>query len=290
MRPAWRAALVVRASPAAAAAVAAEPWSSGLPRRPAEAFPGWTPKPPWTGAWSVTAAAADATAAGKASQTTAVVVSAELGSKLGIPARAPARHQLRSRLHLRVPRRHYPFTPPSPSSSPPCGPVPPSVHLAPPSPHRELSVAPSASPSAPHLYFVPLALSAVSIPSAPPHPRRLPQPPSCREPPFLLWQTHPPPQACRTHCGKPLPRQSCCPPPLTSPPPHAASPTAPAPPPRCAKTSASPDPARRLPLRRVRSSVSSQQRPVTAPGVPRPPTAAAMVGSRAVQPLFRRCR
>lgn len=124
MRPAWRAALVVRASPAAAAAVAAEPWSSGLPPRPAEAFPGWTPKPPWTGAWSVTAAAADATAAGKASQTTAVVVSAELGSKLGIPARAPARHQLRSRLHLRVPRRHYPFTPPSPSSSPPCGPVP----------------------------------------------------------------------------------------------------------------------------------------------------------------------
>lgn len=284
MRPAWRAALVVRASPAAAAAVAAEPWSSGLPPRPAEAFPGWTPKPPWTGAWSVTAAAADATAAGKASQTTAVVVSAELGSKLGIPARAPARHQLRSRLHLRVPRRHYPFTPPSPSSSPPCGPVPTfsasNPTLTPPrAQRRPLGVPVSAPP----------LLCSLGPFRPPTHPRRLPQPPSCREPPFLFWQTHPPPQACRTHCGKPLPRQSCCPPPLTSPPPHAASPTAPAPPPRCAKTSASPDPARRLPLHRVRSSVSSQQRPVTAPGVPGPPTAAAMVGSRAAQPLFRRC-
>lgn len=178
----------------AAPAVAAEP-------RPAEAFPGGTPKPPRTRTWSATAAPGDAAATGKGSRNKAGVASAELGSKLGDPPtpRAPARRPPRSGLHLRVPGRRHRLHAPLAILVSSLRPIPPHPRRA----HRP----PSASPPAPRLDPVPRP-SAAGAPSAPrpacrspllrraplpsppspsprpPHPlRRAPSPPAARPPP-----------------------------------------------------------------------------------------------------------
>lgn len=172
----------------AAPAVAAEP-------RPAEAFPGGTPKPPRTRTWSATAAPGDAAATGKGSRNKAGVASAELGSKLGDPPtpRAPARRPPRSGLHLRVPGRRHRLHAPLAILVSSLRPIPPHPRRA----HRP----PSASPPAPRLDPVPRP-SAAGAPSAP-RPAAC-RSPSCSEPPSPLRQAHP--RARRTHCGEPPPR------------------------------------------------------------------------------------
>lgn len=146
----------------------------------------------------------------------------------------------------------------------------------------------------------------------------LPQPPSCSKPPFLFHQTHPPPlrlrqpprvpfaatppHACRAHCGKPLPRQSCCPPPR--PPPACRSTPPPRGPPALCLPACQPQPphppgARRAhctsaPSRRARSraappdgalAVSGSR--LRARGAPSWPTATGE--GTGAQPLFRAC-
>ena len=133
------------------------------------------------------------------------------------------------------------------------------VHPIDPSPSLRPSPIHLSSPQLPT--FTPFSRASRCIPAAPLPPLLAPIS-SCSKPPFLFRQTHSPPlrlrqpprapppappaNACRAHCGKPLPRQSRRPPALPPSPAAgpggaapllcAAAPTAPAPPARCARS------------------------------------------------------
>lgn len=202
------------------------------------------------------------------------------------PRTPPAAPPLPRRHRTHIPRRATPISTcsssPSPPSHPPlrpaplgrrspipfpplpsgvCGPSPiparPSPQLHPPLPLPGRIPASLPPPSAPLRIACRSPGAPLSLPPGPSPSPGLSQPFEPSPPP-------PRPRACRSHCDKPLPRQSRRPPPLAllpqppaprPPPPLPAAPTAPAPPPRLAASAAAcPDPCRPLRLRGLPSS------------------------------------